>query len=93
MKSMKSAKSALMLSMLAIGGVLALAAPASADDYDNHGVSSAQSQPAPWFFEQTANNQVRAPRVNAAQAAPAVQTEAARRAQLAAQDEARRLQQ
>ena len=40
MNSFKSNKSALMAAVLALGGLVALAAPASADDYDNHGANT-----------------------------------------------------
>jgi len=92
MKSMKMNKSALMFGVLALGGLVALSAPARAgsDDYD-HG-SAVEQQITPWFFDQTANAQPREVHaVNATQAA--VESVTQRRARIAAEAEAKRLQQ
>ena len=53
MNSSKSTKTALMLGALALGGLVALATPASADDYDNHG-TTVERAIAPWFFDHSA---------------------------------------
>jgi hypothetical protein len=90
MKSMN--KSALMFGVLALGGLVALSAPASAaEDYD-HG-SAVEHQIAPWFFDQVADaQQARVVNADQVHGKVAVESGAQRRARIAAETEARRLQ-
>jgi hypothetical protein len=107
MNSFKSTKSVLMLGALALGGLVALAAPASADDYDNHGASAIVGQPyvpsgvrvinvplaAGSYDDNHGNNTIVVPDRASARASDMVVDAATRRARSAAEDEAKRLQQ